>query len=80
MSNKVTKEGRRLWLIYLAFIISGAILLGDALDVRFIAKLTARLGVGLVFSAMALIIGKDRPSGIIATAIVWGAIIISFFN
>ena len=39
-----------------------------------------RLGVGLIFSALALLVGKDRPAGIIATAIIWIAIIIAIFN
>ena len=79
MSND-TSKGRLLWLIYAALILAGIILIGDAFDIRLITKLTARLGVALVFSAVALLVGKNRPHGIIATAIIWVAVIITFFN
>jgi hypothetical protein len=79
MSND-TSRGRLLWLIYAALILAGIILIGDAVDLRLITKLTARLGVALVFSAVALLVGKNRPHGIIATAIIWVAVIITFFN
>jgi hypothetical protein len=78
--NNQVKKNRVIWLIYVALIISGVILIGDALKMEAISKLTIRLGVGLIFSALALITGKDRPAGIISIAILWIAILISFFN
>ncbi len=81
-----TNEGMRskptklIWLIYIALLIAGIILIGDALNVSAISKLTTRLGVGLVYSALALIIGRNRPYGIIGVGIVWVAIIITFFR
>lgn len=72
MSERQENESRSrlLWLIYVALILSGLILIADAFNIGFAARLTARLGVGLLFSAFALIIGKNRPAGIVATAII----------
>ena len=75
-----SKPTKLIWLIYIALLISGIVLIGDALNVSAISKLTTRLGVGLLFSALALIFGKNRPHGIIAVGIVWVAIIITFFR
>ena len=79
MSSDVSKS-RLLWLIYAALVLAGILLIGDAFDIGVITKLTARLGVALVFSAVALLVGKNHPPGIIATAIIWVAVIITFFN
>ncbi|PKK83559.1 MAG: hypothetical protein CVT49_07965 [candidate division Zixibacteria bacterium HGW-Zixibacteria-1] len=79
MSN--AKAGNNvLWLIYLSLALAGLILLGDALRIQILSKLTARLGIALIFSAIALIIAKDRPPGIIAIAITWMAVLITIFN
>jgi hypothetical protein len=75
-----TKSTKLIWLIYIALLISGIILIGDALNISAISKLTTRLGVGLVYSALALIFSKNRPYGIIGVGIVWVAIIITFFR
>ncbi len=75
-----SKPTKLIWLIYFAFLVSGIILIGDALNISVISKLTTRLGIGLLFSALALIIGKNRPHGIIAVGIIWVTIIITFFR
>ena len=69
-----------IWLIYTALVLAGLILIGDALQIQILAKLTARLGIALIFSALALLLAKDKPSGIIATSIIWVAVIITFFS
>jgi len=69
-----------LWLIYTALALAGIILIGDALGVDFLTKLTARIGIALVFSSLALVVAKDRSPGIIAVAVIWIAVIITFFN
>jgi len=73
-------KGSLLWLIYIALLISGGLLLADALGVRAMTRLTVRLGTALVFSAVALIAGKDKPAAIVAIAIVWIAVLITLFN
>ncbi len=55
-------------------------LLADALGVRALNRLTVRLGAALLFSAIALMAGKDKPAGIVAIAIVWIAVLITLFN
>jgi hypothetical protein len=75
-----TRSTKFVWLIYTALLIAGIILIGDALNISAVSKLTTRLGVGLVYTALALILGRDRPHGIIGVAIVWVAIIITFFR
>jgi hypothetical protein len=81
-TNKTTtaRSAKLVWLIYTALLIAGIILIGDALNIAAISKLTTRLGVGLVYTALALILGKDKPHGIIGVGIVWVAIIITFFR
>jgi hypothetical protein len=79
MTKEVSKS-KPLWLVYLALALAGLLLIGDALNFHPLAKLTTRLGAGLIFAALALIMGKDSSVGVIATAIVWIAIIITFFS
>lgn len=76
--NKISRK--YLWLIYVSLIASAIMLLGDGLDIRVFARLTTRLGASVLLSALFLIVGKDRPSGFIATAIIWIAFIITIFN
>ena len=78
--NEPVKVKKLLWLIYISLVLAGLLLIGNALEVRFFTKLTARLGIVVIFSAFALLVGKDRPAGIIATAIIWIAVLITFFN
>ncbi len=71
---------QNVWLIYIALIAAAIMLLGDGLDIRMLAKLTTRLGGSVLLSAFFLILGKNRPAGIVATAIIWIAFIITIFN
>jgi hypothetical protein len=77
---KSSTAPKNIWLIYIALIAAAIMLLGDGLDIRILARLTTRLGGSVLLSALFLIIGKNRPSGIIATAIIWIAFIITLFN
>ncbi len=74
------KQGSLLWLLCLAFAVAGILLLAHAFHFYVLSKLTVRLGAALLFSAIALIAGKDKPAGIISIAIVWLAVVITFFN
>jgi cytochrome c oxidase subunit IV len=69
-------EGRRppkkmVWLIYAALIVAGILFLADAFDISHLNRWTARLGIALMFSAFALIVGNGRRTGYVATAIIW---------
>ena len=80
MENKTeTGKVKYLWLIYLSLVISGVMLLGDSLEIRAITRVTARLGATILFSAIFLIVGKNHPTGIIATAILWLAFFLTVF-
>jgi len=78
-ADKAAKTSGPIWLVYVAAVIAGVVLLSDAMGWGPLVKLSARLGVALLFSAVALMIGRSRPAGIIAVAIVWIGTIITFF-
>jgi|GEM_PF-532720 len=67
------------WLIYVSIFLAGLMLLADAFHVTALQKISARLGVTLIISALNLIIGRGKPAGYIATAIIVVALIITFF-
>jgi len=74
------KSGSLLWLVCFAFVVAGALLIADAFHFYLFSKLTVRLGAALLFSAIALMAGKDKPAGIISIAIVLLAVVITLFN
>ena len=78
-STEQKVKGQAVWLVYVAAVLAGLILLSDAFSFGPIQRLTARLGIGLVWSAFALIIANGRASGYIATGILWVAVLITFF-
>ncbi|MEW5795462.1 MAG: hypothetical protein AB1772_03790 [Candidatus Zixiibacteriota bacterium] len=67
------------WLIYLAALLAGLLLIADAISFRPIAKITARLGIGLLYTAFAFIVGGARASAIIGTILLWLAVLITIF-
>jgi len=74
--DKARSDAR--WLIYLAALIAGAVLLADAYSYAPIQKITAKLGIGLLFSAFALLVGNGRAAGYVAVVILWIAVILTF--
>ncbi|UCC44342.1 MAG: hypothetical protein JSU65_14745 [Candidatus Zixiibacteriota bacterium] len=82
MTEQVTPrktKKRSPWLIYLAALIAGLVLIADAVGYAPLQKITARLGLGLLFTALSLFISGGRPVGWIATGIVWIAVILALF-
>ena len=67
------------WLIYVSIFLAGLILLADAFHVTALQKVSARLGVTLVISALNLIVGRNTAAGYIATTVIVLALIITFF-
>jgi len=67
------------WLLYLSLILSGLLLLADAFDATYFNRLTARLGIGLLFTAFAFIVGAGHKKAPISVGILWGAIIATYF-
>lgn len=73
------KRKQPYWLLYISILLAGILLLADAANYAPLERLTARLGIALVLSALALVIGNGRQVGYWATGIIWGAVIITFF-
>ncbi len=73
-----SKASRRkmVWLIYAALILAGLLFMADAFNISHLNRWTARLGIALLFSAFALIVGNGKKIGYIAAAIIWLPIVI----
>ena len=65
------------WLIYLAAILSGFLLLADAINFTLATKITARLGIALLYTAFAFMVGRARPSTYIGTILLWVAVMLT---
>ena len=65
------------WLIYIAAILSGFLLLADAANFAPATKITARLGIALLYTAFAFLFGKARPSAYIGTTLLWVAVVLT---
>jgi hypothetical protein len=55
-------------------LLSGLLLIADAANYVPLMKVTARLGVGLLYTAFAFIVSGTRPSTYIGTTLMWIAI------
>jgi hypothetical protein len=66
------------WVLYLSILLSGLVLIADAVSYAPVQKITARLGIALLVSALALIIGNGRTVGYAAAALIWIAVIVTF--
>ena len=75
---KKTKKKPPYWLIYVALLLGGLLLLADAFGLSTLQKWTARLGIALVYSALALVVGNGRAPGYIAAVIVWLCVLITY--
>jgi len=67
------------WLIYVAIMIAGILLLAQAFGWIQLNKLTARLGIALIYSAIAMLVGQGRWAGNLATVIVWLGVALTYF-
>ncbi len=65
------------WIVYLGILLAGLIMLAEATHYRPGQKLTAKLAAALIYTALALWVGENKPHGYIGTAIVWAVVIIS---
>lgn len=77
-AEPVTKKKPPVWLLYVAAVLAGAMLIADGLNVTALARVPAKLGIALVFSAIALLIDKGKNIGIIATVLIWVAVVVTF--
>jgi len=77
-TTPVAKKKPPVWLLYTAAVVAGLLLLADALNITVLARVPAKLGIALVYSAVALLLDKSKNIGIIATVIVWAAVVVTF--
>ncbi len=73
------KKKQPVWLLYGALILGGLLFLAEAVGIAALQRTTARLGIALLYSALALIVGNGRTMGYVATAIVCLSALIVFF-
>jgi len=66
------------WLVYVALLIGGVLLISDASKFAPLQRISAKLGIGMLYSAFALFVGNGRPAGLIASGILWVAILATF--
>lgn len=66
------------WMIYASLLISAILLIGDGLAITHLEKWTAKVGVALLFSVLFLLISKNQTKAIIASIIIWIAVIATF--
>ena len=76
---KPQRKMQVVWLVYAALIIAGLLLLADAFHITHLTRWTGKVGVCLLFSALALIVGNGRHAGYIAAIIVWMAVAATLF-
>ncbi len=79
LNNELPKPPQKpmWWLTYTALVIAGIVLLSDALGFAYTRKLTFLLGLGLVYSAFSLVVGRQRPSAILSVVIIWAAVVVT---
>ncbi|MDH3891600.1 MAG: hypothetical protein OEV49_11000 [candidate division Zixibacteria bacterium] len=77
-NNKSTTQSEPYWLVYIALVLAGFILLSDAYHFAHLSKWTARIGIALIYSAIAMFVGNGRWPGHLAVVIVWLAVIIAY--
>ncbi len=76
MAESASRPQQAIWLVYVSLIIAGLLLLGEAYGLAGLHRWTARIGIALVWSAIALLVGNGRWSGHAGTFIVWAAVIL----
>jgi len=72
---KPTGKKTAWWMLYVSMAFAGVFLLADALGYAPLQKTTAKLGVALIYSTFVLLIGRGRPIGYVAAALIWAAVI-----
>lgn len=74
----VPPVARPWWLLYLTLLAAGVILLADAYQLAHLHRWTAKLGIGLIYSAFVLFVGRGRPLSVVS-AVIMGLTIIATF-
>ena len=73
-----TKKKERLWPLWSGLLLAGVLLLAEAFGVAHLTKWTARLGIGLIYSAAVVIAAGGRWPAFTGVAAVWISIILCY--
>jgi len=73
------KRKEPMWLVYVALLLCGVLLLAEAIGYAPLQRTTARLGIAFVFSAVSLFVGNGRISGYVAAGLIWVVAILVYF-
>jgi len=66
------------WMIYLGLAVAAIVLLGDGLAIPHLERWTARIGIALLFTTLFLVVCRSMTRAIIASGIVWLAVVATF--
>jgi len=80
-NNSKTKEPVKrstYWMIYTSIFVSAVILLGDGMALTHLNKWTAKVGIALLFTVFFMLVCKNQTKAIIASLIIWIAVIATF--
>ncbi|MFH2048709.1 MAG: hypothetical protein ABIJ12_04610 [bacterium] len=66
------------WMIYTSLLIAAVVLLGDGLAISHLNKWTAKVGIALIFTVFFMLVCKNQTKAIIASLIIWVAVIATF--
>jgi len=75
---KTSSSKSALWMIYVSLAVAAMVLLGDGLAVSFLEQWTTRIGIALLFTTFFLLVCRNQTRAIIASVIIWLAIIATF--
>jgi len=65
-------------MIYTSIFVSAVILLGDGMALTHLNKWTAKVGIALLFTVFFMLVCKNQTKAIIASLIIWIAVIATF--
>jgi hypothetical protein len=66
------------WMIYTSLLIAAIILLGDGFAISHLNKWTAKVGIALTFTVFFMLVCKNQTKAIIASVIIWVAVVATF--
>ena len=73
-----TSSRQPYWMLYVAGLFGGIILLADALGFVPLQRVTTRLAIALIYSTFVLMIGKGKKLSYAAAVLIWAAVIATF--
>jgi RsiW-degrading membrane proteinase PrsW (M82 family) len=72
------KKAEPWWLLYVAALLGGLLFLSEAIHYYPLMKISAKLGIALIYSAFALLLAGQKRPAIAAAVLIWLAVIGTF--